>query len=161
MPAKFFSLSKFALIAANLIPLVGVLFYGWSSTLVLALFWIENLIVGLFNVLKMLVLVLRSKRFNGLATSAFFTFHYGFFCTVHGTILWDILNLGKLDVKAVFPNLGPGLMEIFASGMVVLLGFIDMFGAVIMLGIGALLLSHLVSFIEDFILKGEIFKETP
>jgi len=42
----------------------------------------------------------------------------------------------------------------------VLLSFIEMYGKVILIGIGALVLSHLVSFIENFLLKGEIFRET-
>jgi len=45
--------SALALIGANLIPLIGVIFYDWDSRLVLALFWIENLIIGVFNLAKM------------------------------------------------------------------------------------------------------------
>lgn len=160
MATKFTGLSALALIGANLIPLFGVLFYGWNSVLVLALFWIENLIIGAFNLLKMLAIMLRNKQFGGIFLSGFFVLHYGLFCTVHGAILWDILNLGKLDVNARFPGIEAGFLEIFAGGATVLLNFIDMFGAVILLGIAALTLSHLVSFIENFVLKGEIFKQT-
>ena len=42
-----------ALIVANLIPLVGVLFLGWSVWQILIIYWLENGIVGLFNILKM------------------------------------------------------------------------------------------------------------
>ena len=42
-----------ALIVANLIPLVGVLFLGWSVWNILVIYWLENGIVGVFNVLKM------------------------------------------------------------------------------------------------------------
>src|SRR5438128_1777645 len=34
------------LIAANLVPLAGVLFFGWSVFATLLLFWVENVIVG-------------------------------------------------------------------------------------------------------------------
>ncbi len=42
-----------ALLAANAIPLVGVLFFGWNVWTILIVYWLENGIVGVFNVLKM------------------------------------------------------------------------------------------------------------
>ena len=42
-----------ALIIANLVPLVGVLWFGWDVWGILIIYWLENGIVGLFNVLKM------------------------------------------------------------------------------------------------------------
>ena len=42
-----------ALIVANLVPLIGVLFLGWSVWNILIVYWLENGIVGAFNVLKM------------------------------------------------------------------------------------------------------------
>jgi len=44
------SRSMLALLIANAIPLVGVLFFGWSLITILVLYWIENGIVGLWNV---------------------------------------------------------------------------------------------------------------
>jgi Family of unknown function (DUF6498) len=43
------SRSAILLIAANVLPLVGVLFFGWSLLTILVLYWIENGIVGLWN----------------------------------------------------------------------------------------------------------------
>jgi hypothetical protein len=43
------------LVLANLIPLYGVLAFGWETFPLLLLFWVENVIVGGFNVLKMLL----------------------------------------------------------------------------------------------------------
>ncbi len=42
------------LIGANLIPLVGVLFWDWSTFEVVALYWLENVIIGAINVIKMI-----------------------------------------------------------------------------------------------------------
>ena len=42
-----------ALIVANLIPLFGVLFLGWSVWNILVIYWLENGIAGVINVLKM------------------------------------------------------------------------------------------------------------
>ncbi len=36
-----------ALIVANLVPLAGVLLFGWDVMTILVLYWIENGIVGL------------------------------------------------------------------------------------------------------------------
>ena len=44
-----------ALVVANLIPLIGVLFFGWSVWNILVIYWLENGIVGVINVLKMSV----------------------------------------------------------------------------------------------------------
>lgn len=152
------SFSSFVLIAANLVPLVGAVFYGWDPKLVLALFWIENLIIGAFNLVKMLSLVLSRARFAELFTCVFFVLHYGLFCTVHGVLLWGLLDLGSTPVLSFNPleNLGP--LEFFGDGIAVLFGFINRFEPIIYFGIAALCLSHFVSFIENFILRGEIFQ---
>lgn len=44
--------SVVALLVANAIPVVGVLFFGWSLITILVLYWIENGIVGFWNVPK-------------------------------------------------------------------------------------------------------------
>lgn len=46
--------SVLALTAANLIPVVGVLWLGWQVFALLLLFWLENVVVGAFTVLRML-----------------------------------------------------------------------------------------------------------
>ena len=44
-----------ALLAANAIPIIGVLFFGWSLMTILVLYWLENGIVGLWNIPRMLL----------------------------------------------------------------------------------------------------------
>jgi hypothetical protein len=46
--------SVIALLLANLVPVFGVLFFHWEVFPLMFLFWSENVIVGAFNVLKML-----------------------------------------------------------------------------------------------------------
>jgi hypothetical protein len=43
-----------ALVGANLLPLAGVLFGGWTVWEVLLVYWIESGIVGLFSVPRIL-----------------------------------------------------------------------------------------------------------
>ena len=45
-------LSVVLLVAVNLLPLVGVVFWGWSLMLILVLYWVESGIVGAVNILK-------------------------------------------------------------------------------------------------------------
>ena len=85
-----------ALIVANLIPLVGVLFFGWSVWNILIVYWLENGIVGVFNVLKMATAqgtgLPEGLTANNRPTTEtrktrlipFFIVHYGLFWVVHG-----------------------------------------------------------------------------
>jgi len=155
------NLSLLALIAANFVPLIGALFFNWDAVLVLALFWIENLIIGAFNVAKLLTIGAVKREFKSFFLCAFFVFHYGAFCSVHGVILWDILGLDEIDKTLYFASESMGVLELFSEGAVVFFAFIDKFQPQIYLGIAALCLSHLVSFLENFILQGGVFKTEP
>ena len=53
--ADFWKPSVLTLIAANLIPLFGVMFLGWSTFAIVVVYWAENVIIGMINVLKMIV----------------------------------------------------------------------------------------------------------
>ncbi len=46
--------SGWALVAANALPLFGVLFLGWDAFSIVILYWSENVIIGAINVLKMI-----------------------------------------------------------------------------------------------------------
>lgn len=46
--------SAMVLIIANLLPLFGVLFWGWSVFNIVVLYWMENLVLGVINILKMI-----------------------------------------------------------------------------------------------------------
>src|ERR1051325_10696525 len=93
--------SALVLVAANLVPLAGVLFFGWSVFATLLLFWVENVIVGGFNVLRMLW----AQPDNPLTWVAkagmipFFIVHYGMFTTVHG--LFVLTLFGKMQLRGL------------------------------------------------------------
>ncbi len=86
-------LTSVVLIIANLIPLIGVLYYDWDLQNVMLLYWLENLIVGAVNVVRILFIAEDKHIFSRLFTSAFFTFHYGLFCVAHGTLLFELLSI--------------------------------------------------------------------
>ncbi len=94
------------LVITNLIPLVGVLWLGWDLMLILALYWAENGVVGVINILKILTAEGASSSpstmrwsVNGrpagslsrLGTAGFFTIHYGLFWVVHGVFVFTFI----------------------------------------------------------------------
>ena len=95
------AVSGAALIIANLIPLAGVLFLGWKAVAVVALYWIENVIVGFYSILKLALWSPEGEqRHPGpVVASLFFFFHFGAFCAYHAVMIYMIFGLEKgLDI---------------------------------------------------------------
>lgn len=76
-----------ALVVANLLPLAGVLFLSWDVASLMILYWSENLVLGFYTLLKMLVVSPAGALFSG----PFFLIHYGGFCGMHGLFLVTML----------------------------------------------------------------------
>lgn len=148
--------SGILLLLANAVPLFGVLFWHWDVVLVLALFWIENLIIGCFNLVRMGWASVLQRDSSGLFLICFFTVHYGVFCAAHGLLLAQLLGqqVTVLETLGVDAN---GLLELFLRGAAVLVHFLNTLAPAIWLGVSALLLSRLSSFIENFVLHADIF----
>ncbi len=116
-------LSLISLIVLNLVPLLGVLFLGWNLSAVLFLYWSENVVIGLFNVLKMALAqgevkgsrMTVNRRPVQAAHRAFligfFAVHFGFFTFGHGAFVFVIF--GK-NLPAL-PLLLPGILSLFVS----------------------------------------------
>ena len=93
-------LSAKILIIANIIPLAGVLFFGWDLFIIMFLYWFENIIIGFLNVYKMLKAEGKDQKTNvkiGLrkgwhsdkySITGFFMIHYGMFTFVHGVFVY-------------------------------------------------------------------------
>jgi len=77
-------LSGVILVSINLVPLIGVIFLNWNIFSLLLLYWLENIVIGLYNILK----IYKINGFkNGTQTALFFTLHYGFFIFLHGIFI--------------------------------------------------------------------------
>ena len=82
------------IVGLNLIPLVGVLNWGWQSFDLIFLYWMENLVIGAFTAARMVV----RPYGNALALifplflAPFFIFHYGAFCWGHGTFIISLFG---------------------------------------------------------------------
>ena len=90
------SLSIVALTIANLVPLLGVFLLDWDAAAIVLLYWIENLIIGFLNILRMALVKVesRSKQFQKLFMIPFFCIHFGGFCAVHGFFLLTFFKIG-------------------------------------------------------------------
>ncbi|MEX2182926.1 MAG: DUF6498-containing protein [Chloroflexota bacterium] len=140
-----------ALIAANAIPLLGVLFFGWNVWTILIVYWLENGIVGAFNIAKMAraegdmaltpgTLLISGRPASSMAKLGlipFFVMHYGIFWAVHGVFVLTLPGFGSM---------GPG------GGQDMTAGFDPV---TIVLAVIALTISHGVSFWLNFLGGGE------
>jgi len=132
------------LLAANAVPLAGVLAWDWRVGDVVILYWIENLVIGLYNVLR--ILAVRPEGAGGallpakLFIAGFFTAHYGLFCAVHGMFL-----------ATLFPVPGPGGAKLAIDGVV--LEMLREPG--LLAAVAALVASHGASFVRNYLGRGE------
>ena len=136
MRKSLLSPALIALLLTNLIPLWGVFFKGWSSQEVLVVYWLENVAVGLINILKLLTnRHEKTLRPAAIFLAVFFTIHYGIFTFVHGAFVFSELN-GFTGMTFPFD----GMKQAFSDYRIVFLGFLT---------------SHLFSFFFNYHGKGE------
>jgi hypothetical protein len=94
--------SAIALLAANLTPLVGVVFWGWDAFVLLMLYWLETAVIAFWTIVRIALTprdALGGIHFEGsdkpaapLALAAFFTVHAGIFMGVHFMFLWALFS---------------------------------------------------------------------
>jgi hypothetical protein len=98
------SLSIFSLTIVNLLPLVGVILFNWDAAVLILLYWTENVVVGIYNILKIALVRTGSSagQLGKLFSIPFFCLHFGGFCAVHGLFLLIFFELG--DGGDFFPK---------------------------------------------------------
>lgn len=113
-------------VALNLIPVIGVLFWGWSAFALIFLYWLENLIVGVRTLVSMLATAATAgyaaNWLSALFIGAFFTIHYGMFCFVHGIFVMVLFGANTTVGETVFDLAGAARM-LFAEHSNLLIGF--------------------------------------
>jgi hypothetical protein len=158
------------LVVVNLVPLAGAVWWDWDLMAILALYWVENGIVGAINVLKILraegsMLGGMQMRLNGRPISslarrpiaAFFLIHYGGFWVGHG--LFVLLFLPAISGSLVSGGIvnpdgtiSTPLLSPFGPGP-------DW--AVVALGALGLAISHGTSFWLNYLGRGEYRSVSP
>ena len=100
MPFKLTS-SALLLVLANMIPLFGIFLFGWDAVTILVLYWLESVIIGGLNVVKILSvrtcdtpshLFFLGNIFN----ACFFIMHFGMFTWGHAEFLKEIFGAASL-----------------------------------------------------------------
>jgi len=159
-----------ALLIANSIPLVGVLFLGWNVWTILTIYWLENGVVGVFNVLKMaraegsilggipaMSLLRNGVPITGSAKAVlipFFILHYGIFWLVHGVFILALPTFMALRPDSVFGGGGFG-----DEGLPAAAPSITSDPRALVLVVIGLFISHGVSYWLNYIGRGE-YKRT-
>ncbi len=128
------------LIAANLVPVAGILMLDWDVLFIMLLFWCENVIIGFFGIAKIVVSG-SPRRFRvGLILPIFFTVHYGGFMAGH---LMVLLALYAPKNEQLNESMDPLTM------------FSNLTGSAIWVPVAALLISHGWSFVTNFLGSAE------
>jgi len=133
--------SAWVLVAANVVPAVGVLFFGWELLPIMVLFWIENVFVGAFNVLRILNAAQGGAQKFFLIP--FFIFHYGMFCLVHGLFVMVLFGREFLEEFGLRPDTDLSALSTVAAEF-------GLMPAVIALGA-----SHAYSYFANYLGRGE------
>lgn len=128
---------------ANLVPLYGVIVLGWPVYPLIVLFWVENVVIGVINVMRMVMADPGSVMswISKLMMVPFFCVHYGIFTAGHGAFIHQTFGGGA-----------PGpITEIFTPGLWVTR--ITELG--LWMSVAVLASSHLFSFGWNTIRRGE------
>ena len=88
-----------ALVAANTVPIFGVLFAGWGVFPLVFLYWLENGVIGLVTLVKILFIPPRPSAGRGsrIALAALFVFHYGAFMFGHAVFILVLFAAQRPD----------------------------------------------------------------
>ena len=137
---KQLSRSDYFIIAANLIPVYGVLFEGWSATEIFLIYCLETIIIGIFNLVKMGIVTSVRKTdtwYNGPSRTTqhglffmiFFLIHYGMFVAIQMGIFFNVSGIAKgsdisfLNFFYKWPHLLSGNSYIMLAGFIISYGF--------------------------------------
>src|SRR5262245_60597542 len=102
MPSLLLRPSNLVLLAANLVPLVGVIVWGWDAFVLMMLYWLETAVIAFWTVMRVAALSPEQladithedgrRKFSPLGMAAFFTLHAGIFMLVHFLFLWALFS---------------------------------------------------------------------
>lgn len=150
LPTKFYKITTTALIllVSNLAILILALILDWSLLSIVITYWIENIIIGILNLPK---IVMAKKQHPGhrpdtlwskIATIFFFCFHYVVFCALHFFLIVLLFTM-----EDVYVPIGDKLTNTLAEIQII--------------GVVLLFISHAVSFYLNYVKKKEYLNVSP
>lgn len=177
--------SIYFLIIANLIPLVGVIFFGWNLFSILIAYWLENIVIGIFTVFKIMMaegtmfdansmrIFNQMKTFapqtvkialpkqevsilSRIATTLFFIVHFGIFTIGHGIFIFALAsNFYTSGIQQSFS------FSVTSSSSLGLLNSIPVTFWSTLIIVLSLFVSHGISFFTNFIGQQEYKNISP
>lgn len=131
--------SDWFLIVANLLPVYGVCFEGWSAKEVFLVYCLETVIIGLFTLLKLgIVTGFRKKDWwenngsktlvSGLFFMLFFLVHYGIFVGVQTSIFLGALSFHSTETPNILQILINPHKYLGTEGWLILSAFVFGYG---------------------------------
>lgn len=150
----FRSLPVLFLVGANLVPLLGVAAFGWSLFDLILVYWLENGIIGAYNLARMATVRGGEPDLaQRIGRMTFFTVHYGMFWVIHGVFVVTLfggggfmsggLDSGVIGEVGGFPVPTPWNAAVFATSATIALASLSLFA------------SHGVSFVANWLHGGE------
>jgi len=100
-PQRKLGIGTILLIAANALPLVGIVFWGWDAFELLVLYWFETAIIGFWTLFRLSAFMMAPENSTATgwrrliaptAVGIFFTLHAGLFMVVHFIFLWTLFS---------------------------------------------------------------------
>ena len=95
-------------VLVNLVTLVGVLALHWPAGNVFALFWCENVVLGLVTLVRVTTAEVEPQ--GRVGTALFFCVHYGIFCVVHLVFTGFVAAALGVDLSFLYLGLPVGLL---------------------------------------------------
>ena len=124
--------SDIFLIAANLLPVAGVWFFGWNPKEVFIVYCFETIIIGFYNLVKMAAITAVKKtdiwqnngtqtRVSGLVFMLFFLVHYGMFVAIQMGLFFGVSGIGD-EYKIGFFNFFYKWPQLITHDAMIMLG---------------------------------------
>jgi hypothetical protein len=133
-------------LVTDLVPIIAIILFHWGPTPLVALYWLENLVIGGYTILRLAGSAVTGP--GNLAAALFmipfFTLHYGMFCYGHGIFIKTFSGES---------GGGDGYMDVvnWALGS----------GEEMAWFVAVIVLSNAIFYLVDFIGKGEFRRTNP
>ncbi len=136
--------TSYFIILHNLVPIFGVIFLDWDPIAIVYIYIAETIVIGFFNLFKILLAKKAIKQADGTYKNA--NFRTKLFMAVFFLLHYNAFNYGQIVI--ITSNI-PG-REFFSGELKY---FIDYFiyNDGILLALGAIIFTHLFSFFYDYI----------
>lgn len=95
-PSRRGAFAAWILILSNLVPLAGIVFWGWDVFVLLCLYWLETAVIGFWTIARAAAMSRDRGSATGrglagsLALAGFFTVHSGLFMSVHMLFIFSL-----------------------------------------------------------------------